>query len=178
MQNLKGKYTLYDKEHVFRKKRSCETQLLELVEDLHHSMQKGQQIDIVVLDFAKAFDKISHARLLYKLEWYGIREQTLNWITDFMRNREQRVMVDGGASTPRNVTSGVPQGSVLEPILFQIYINDLSNKVQSTVRFFADDTIMHRPVTTPQDACALQNDQLAEWEQDWLMECHPKNVRS
>jgi hypothetical protein len=95
MRHLEGKNILTDRQHGFRGKRSYETQLLELVEDLHRGMQKGRQTGIIVMDFAKAFDKVSHARLLHKLQWYGIKGQTLKWVQNFLSNRKQRVVVDG-----------------------------------------------------------------------------------
>jgi hypothetical protein len=175
MQHLDDNNILYGKQHGFRARHSCEYQLLELVEDLHRNMETGQQTDIIVMDFAKAFDKVSHTRLLYKLEGYGIGGLALQWVKNWLTNRKQQVVVEGEKSKETYVTSGVPQGSVLGPILFLIYINDLPERVQSQVRIFADDTILYRPISTPQDAVALQKDlnHLVDWEQEWLMEFHP-----
>jgi hypothetical protein len=175
MQHLESKSILHQNQHGFRARRSCETQLVELVEDLHQTMQKGKQTDIIVMDFSKAFDKVSHTRLLLKLQQYGIGGQTLRWVGNFLSNRSQRVVVDGVGSCESTVTSGVPQGSVLGPILFLIYINDLPECVKSNVRLFADDTILYRQMNTPQDAQTLQEDldRLVDWEQDWSMEFHP-----
>ena len=175
MTHLEVGNILCDRQHGFRSKRSCESQLMELVEDLHRSLNSSHQTDIVVMDFSKAFDKVCHTRLLHKLQWYGIRGQTLGWIKSFLSNRTQRVVVEGVSSRENPVTSGVPQGSVLGPILFLIYINDLPECVTSEVRLFADDTILYREIRNPQDAQALQEDlnQLVKWEQDWLMEFHP-----
>ena len=179
MQHLEVSHILHDRQHGFRAKRSCESQLLELVEDLHKSMNSGHQTDIVVMDFAKAFDKVCHTRLLHKLQWYGIQGQPLGWIKSFLSDRTQRVVVEGVSSKENPVTSGVPQGSVLGPILFLIYINDLPECVKSEVRLFADDTILYRKIVSPQDSQTLQEDldRLVKWEQDWLMEFHPSKCQ-
>ena len=130
---------------------------------------------MVVLDFAKAFDKVNHHLLTYKLNHYGIRGQTNNWIADFLRERNQTVVVDGYKSDTIPVKSGVPQGSVLGPCLFLAYINDLPSRVTSNARLFADDTSLNRPIRSPVDSTALQKDldSLAEWESQWDMEFHP-----
>jgi retron-type reverse transcriptase len=121
------------------------------------------------MDFAKAFDKISHRRLLYKLEYYGIQTHTLNWIQAFLSDRTQTVVIDG-------VTSGVPQGTVLCPILFLIYINDFPEYLtHSKLRLFADDSIIYKEITCQDDCKKLQSDldAAARWEADWLMAFHP-----
>ena len=172
---LEDQDILYDKQHGFRTKRSCETQLIEFMHELHNNMQKGTQVDAVVMDFSKAFDKVAHNRLSYKLDYYGVRGQTLEWINDFLRNRSQRVLVGGDSSEEAPVTSGVPQGSVLGPALFLVFINDLPAQVKSSVRLFADDTIVYHNIKSTQDCEELQQDllQLEKWEDTWQMEFHP-----
>ena len=134
---------LFDLQHGFREKRSCETQLIMLVDELAKNMQAKKQTDLILLDFSKAFDKVAHEKLLLKLHFYGIRGNTLNWIKDFLDNRSQSVLLNGSNSDSIPVSSGVPQGSVLGPILFLAYINDLPDQVKSRVRLFADDTAMY-----------------------------------
>ena len=101
------------------------------------------QTDLILLDFSKAFDNVNHSNFIWKLHNYGIRSNVLNWIVAFLGDRAQKVVVGGEESDPLPVTSGVPQGSVLGPILFLVYISDLLDKVTSQVRLFADDTAMY-----------------------------------
>ena len=133
-----------NKQHGFRKQHSCETQLILTVNDLASVLDLRSQVDMIIMDFSKAFDTVPHNRLLQKLNRYGIRNNTLTWIANFLTHRKQRVVVGGDYSTWTEVTSGVPQGTVLGPLLFLVYINDLPDNVQSTVRLFADDCVVYR----------------------------------
>ncbi|KAL8587797.1 hypothetical protein ACOMHN_021015 [Nucella lapillus] len=163
---------LSDHQHGFRKKRSCETQLILTLNDLAEEINQNGQTDTILLDFAKAFDKVPHHRLRMKLHHYGIRGKTLDWVANFLANRTQQVGVEGEKSTIGHVTSGVPQGSVLGPTLFLAYINDLGNNIKAKVRLFADDTILYRNIKHQQDADELQTDlkTLETWEKKWQME--------
>ena len=119
------------------------------------------QTDVVVLDFSEAFDVIPHQRLLHKLDHYGIRGTTLNWIQNFLinrTNRTQKVVVDGSSSESARVKSGVPQGTVLGPLLFLTYINDLPSTVSSQVCLFADGCLLYRPIKWRADQEKLQRD--------------------
>lgn len=167
---------LYDFQHGFRTKRSTETQLLTFVQDLYRNLRNGHQTDVVLLDFAKAFDKVSHNKLIQKLRRYGINNSINTWIESFLTQRQQRVVCDGEISSWELVTSGVPQGSVIGPILFLVYINDLPEGLQSQVRLFADDTIIYMTVASDIDAETLQRDLqlLEEWEDKWQMSFHPE----
>ena len=111
-----------------------------LVDELLKEMQSGKQTDLILLDSSKAFDKVAHEKLLFKLHHYGIKGGTLRWIQSFLDDRSQNVLLNGVKSDNIPVSSGVPQGSVLGPILFLAYINDLPEQVKSNVRLFADDT--------------------------------------
>lgn len=122
-----------------------------------------------MLDFAKAFDKVNHCKLTKKLYRLGVPFQVCSWIKDFLQGRSQRVVIDGEESDEIEVTSGVPQGSVIGPCLFLFYINDLPNNLSSKVRLFADDTILYN---TAQNKQTIQEDleKLAAWEREWDME--------
>ena len=167
---------LYELQHGFRYKRSCETQLVSFIDDITKALENGQQTDVLVMDFSKAFDKVDHSLLCHKLRKYGITGKINRWIENFLRNRTQSVVVEGETSSSVLVKSGVPQGSVLGPTLFLFYINDLAENLKSTVRLFADDTIAYLTIRSGNDTEALQNDlnKLAEWEKEYRMEFHPQ----
>ena len=172
-------HILFELQHGFREKRSCETQLIMLVDELAKNMQAKKQTDLILLDFSKAFDKVAHEKLLLKLHFYGIRGNTLNWIKDFLDNRSQSVLLNGSNSDNIPVSSGVPQGSVLGPILFLAYINDLPDQVRSRVRLFADDTAMYLALDKQDDSEILQKDleSLEKWEKLWDMSFNPSKCQ-
>ena len=166
---------LYPLQHGFRSQLSCETQLTEFFQDIVTNAKDGNQTDVLVMDFSKAFDKVGHMRLIQKLDRYGINGTTAQWVKNWLADRTQTVVVDGEVSNSAPVTSGVPQGSVLGPCLFLLYINDLAESLDSTVRLFADDTIAYLAIKSNADAAVLQRDldKLGEWETKWQMEFHP-----
>ena len=149
----------------------CLTNMLCFLEDVTKWLDDGSPVDIIYLDFKKAFDKVPHQRLLLKLKAHGIGNGMINWIEKWLIGRRQRVVVDGEVSNWKAVLSGVPQGSVLGPILFLIYINDLDDDITSKVLKFADDTKVFRKIKSDADRQHLQDDlnKLIEWSEKWQM---------
>ena len=140
---------MYDLQHGFIENRSCETQLVMMIDDLARNASAGKQTDVILLYFSKAFDKVNHSKLLWKLHQYGIRGKVLSWIQAFLGNRYQRVVIDGEELDSIPVNSGVPQGLVLGPIFFLVYIPD---EICSQVRLFADDTALYLTIKGGEDS--------------------------
>ena len=146
MAHLDEHELLSDRQHAFRKWHSCETQLTTVINDWAKILDKKGQVDTFILDFEKAFDTPPHELLKSKLFSYGIGGTTLNWINAFLCFRQQRVVVNGIKSDWAPVVSGVPQGTVLGPLLFSLYINDISADIESDLRLFADDCVCYREI--------------------------------
>ena len=144
----------------------------DIISNLDGAVNRGhKQTDLIIMDFAKAFDKVPHRRLLHKLEYYGIRVSTQKWINSWLSGRTQQVNLDGQASDPVPVLFCVPQGSVLGPVLFLIFINDLPDSIRSSVSMFTDDCVLYSNIHSIQDCLILQEDltSLRQWEADWHM---------
>ena len=134
-------------------------------------MDEGSPVDVIYLDFQKAFDKVPHQRLILKLKSHGMGNSIINWIEQWLTDRRQRVVVDGEVSNWKSVLSGVPQGSVLGPILFLVYINDLEEGVIGKILKFADDTKLFTKTKEIGDKQNLQDDidKLVKWSEKWQM---------
>ena len=146
-------------QHGFRKGHSCLSELLCHYDEIMTNANNGKGTDTVYLDFAKAFDKVDHKLLLKKIHSFGIRGKLLKWLEAFLTDRKQEVAVEGFKSFISAVISGVPQGSVLGPILFLIFINDITDTViNSKLKCFADDTRLSKAISIERDASLLQED--------------------
>ena len=176
MDHMRAGNLLSSKQYGFTNGRSTTTQLLSYLDKCIETIVAGGVVDAIYFDFAKAFDSVPHQRLLGKLTSYGINGKILKWIRTFLSDRCQIVKVNGMKSDPASVLSGIPQGSVLGPVLFIIYINDLPEVVKSDTYLFADDTKILRQITTKEDALQLQSDinSLELWSQKWLLTFHPQ----
>lgn len=155
-----------DGQHGFTKGRSCLSQLLQHQEEILTNLARGKNVDVIYLDFAKAFDKVDHGLLLHKMKQLGIMGHLGEWMHSFLTNRQQVISVNGHPSDPSEVVSGVPQGSVLGPLLFLIMIMDIDNELLNTqTTSFADDTRVKREICTENDVKLLQNDLnlILEW---------------
>ena len=158
-------------QHGFRYGLSCCTQLLEVMEVWTRWFDLGLPWDAIYTDFSKAFDSVPHERLLRKVEAYGIQGNLLKWIRSFLSSRRQRVVLGGKLSSWQNVTSGIPQGSVLGPILFTIFINDMPEAVESHMKLFADDAKIYKAIESFEDITMIQNDldKLLHWSKKWQL---------
>ena len=176
LEHLNANNLLSPQQFGFLTKRSTCTQLLECTRDWNKSVASKTQTDIIYLDFAKAFDSVTFSKLIIKLEYYGITGLTLLWIKDFLHLRKQQVKVGNSLSSNVAVTSGVPQGSVLGPILFLVYINDLHIEASSvSVKIFADDVKTYTTISNLNSHCSLQSciDKIAAWGDAWQLTLSP-----
>ncbi len=159
--------------------RSATLQLLKVLDIWSKALDEGYDIDTIYMDYMKAFDTVPHSRLLSKVKAYKFSEQMLMWIQNFLEDRKQYVSVNGENSDWSPVISGVPQGSVLGPLLFVVFINDLPRTVSSNVFLYADDTKIFNKVRSDSDVRTLQSDldKLAEWSDVWLLKFHPDKCK-
>ena len=161
--------------------RSTVLQLMHVMDVWTEILDEGGCLDVVYCDFMKAFDKVPHNRLIHKVDHYGITGNVLGWVSSFLSNRTQSVHLNGEKSTIAPVTSGIPQGSVLGPILFVLYINDMPEVVDNLtfIFLFADDTKIFRRINSQADVDILQKDidKLIKWSNIWLLKFHPDKCK-
>ena len=164
-------------QHGFRSGRSCLSQLLEHFDQILDLLEDGGNVDVIYLDFSKAFDKLDFKIVLRKIKSMGIEGRVFNWIQSFLTNRTQQVSVDGTLSDPAPVISGVPQGSVLGPLLFLILIGDIDDEItEAIIKSFADDTRAIKGIYTKDDVATLQRQlqKIYKWSDDNNMSLNDK----
>ena len=168
MNHFDSHSSLSDKQHGFRSKHSCESQLIMTVNDLALSVDNRSQTDMIIMHFSKAFNSVAHNCLL--------QNNLLVWISSFLKHHKQRVFVGGEHSAWTDVTSGVPQGTVLGPLLFLAYISNLPSNISSNVRLFADDCVIYRQIVNDHNHISLQEDlnTFEKWQRDWQMKFNAK----
>ena len=154
---------------------SCISQLLSIIHEIQTAFDENPTIDVrgVFLDISKAFDKVWHDGIIFKLKAYGVEGELLSLLKNYLENREQRVVLNGQTSEWRKIMSGVPQGSVLGPLLFLIYINDLPDGINSLCKIFADDTSLFSKVYDIHKSASKLNDDLEKisyWAYQWNMQ--------
>jgi len=171
---------LHERQHRFRPGYSCESQLVTVCQDLAEALDDGVRIDSIIIDFSKAFDLVPHDRLITKIAGSGVDGRVIGWLHNFLSGRSQRVRVDGHLSEEIEVTSGVPQGSVLGPLLFLAYVNDIWKNVESDLRLFVDDCIIYRKITDRGDIETLQADldKIMEWALTNEMKINPGKCKA
>ena len=177
MEHLLENSLIKKSQHGFMPGRSCTTNLIEFMDKVTRAVDDGKAVDVFYLDFAKAFDKVPKERLLKKLEAKGVGGEVLGWIKAWLTDRKQRVTIRGQSSCWREVLSGVPQGSVLGPCLFAVFIDDLEDEIMELelatyISKFADDTKGMKVIAGEEDRVMLQRalDSMAEWAERWGME--------
>ena len=159
--------------------RSTSLQLLKMLDAVTNAIDNNNQVDIIYMDFMKAFDRVPHRRLIEKVKSYGIDGCILRWIDSFLSSRSHCVLVSGCASSWAPVVSGIPQGSVLGPTLFVLYVNDLPETTNCDTLLFADDTKVFNKISCGDDHLRLQQDLLSlqKWSDTWLLKFHPDKCK-
>ena len=168
-------------QHGFQRQKNCTTQLIQVYHNILEALDKRNEIDIIYLDFTKAFDKVSHPLLLQKLGEFGFLGRLLMWLGSYLSGRKQRVVLEGQHSDWLDVFSGVPQGSILGPLLFSIFINDLPNQVASPslMGLYADDSKMFRVIKNEAEVEQFQGDlsNVHDWSRRWRMQFNTKKCK-
>ena len=165
----------------FRPGDSTVNQLTYLYDTFCHALDSGKEIRVVFCDISKAFDRVWHSGLIHKLKAAGVTGNLLQWFTSYLENRKQRVVLSGVKSIWNYIKAGVPQGSILGPLLFLLYINDIVTEIRSNIRLFADDTSLYIIVDNPDAAAEILNtdlNKISKWAKSWLVKFNPNSTVS
>ena len=168
-------------QHGFVPRRSCETNLACLLKTAWKSIDSVTQCDVIYTDYSRAFQSVNHKLLLYKLNnTFQIEGKAIDWLSSYLANRKQRVIVNGKCSKWAPVRSGTPEGGILSPLLFVLFANDLPDKIKTNCLMFADDLKLFHQIRSVEDAETLQADldYLARWSHDWKLELNPSKCKS
>lgn len=179
--HLRQHNALSEHQSGFTRGDSAVNQLINISNDFGKALDAGKEIRVVFCDISKAFDRVWHKGLLYKLQKSGISGSLLEWFRNYLSGRAQRVVLNGSYSDWLFITAGVPQGSILGPLLFLIFINDIVDEIQATIKLFADDTSLYIVVDNPVDAAEILNSDISKiykWSQDWLVKFNPQKTET
>ena len=156
-------------------------QLIDIYNTFCKALDEGKEVRAIFCDVSKAFDRVWHKGLLYKLKRAGITGSLLSWFTNYLNNRSQRVVLPGACSSWKSIKAGVPQGSILGPLLFLVYINDIVEDIHCKIRLFADDTSLYIIVDNPAEAAQMLNsdmEKINQWANMWLVSFNPAKSES
>ena len=179
IEHIKENGHVCKEQHGFTTGRSVTTNILEALNIWTEALMHQIPIDILYLDYRKAFDTVPHQRLLMQLRSFGIDGDAIRWIEGFLKDRRQKVLVNGSESEWANVLSGIPQGSILGPVMFTLFVNDLPNEVNSIISMFADDTKLYAPLITTETGEMMMTDlsKLEDWAARMQMKFHPAKCK-